>query len=117
MGKRILSCNSKQLLTWKLAVLLSLMNSKQQKTLERVFSRPTPKNLAWNDLESLFRAIGCKVVEGAGSRVSFRMTLAHDDGSQEDFSEDFHRPHPGKDAKAYQIERAKKFLTRMRQVP
>jgi hypothetical protein len=73
--------------------------------------------LPWNDIESLFRAIGCKVVEGEGSRVSFRMTLIHDDGSQEVFREDFHRPHPGKEAKAYQIERAKKFLARMRQVP
>jgi len=35
------------------------MNSKQRKTLKNIFSRPTPKNLLWNDIESLFRAIGC----------------------------------------------------------
>jgi hypothetical protein len=93
------------------------MNSKQRKTLESIFSRPTPKNLPWNDIESLLQAVGCKVIEGEGSRVSFRMTLIHDDKSQEVFREDFHRPHPGKEARAYQIENARKFLTRMGQVP
>jgi hypothetical protein len=93
------------------------MNSKQRKTLEAIFSNPSPESLPWNDIESLFKAIGCQVIEGGGSRVSFRKILIHDDGSQEIFREDFHRPHPAKEAKAYQIERAKKFLTRMRQVP
>lgn len=48
------------------------MNSKQRKTLEAIFSTPVPKTLAWKDIESLFRALGCTVVEGDGSRVSFR---------------------------------------------
>jgi hypothetical protein len=41
------------------------------------------------------------------------MTQIHDDGSREVFREDFHRPHPGKEAKAYQIKNIGKFLTRM----
>ena len=89
------------------------MNSKQRKTLESIFSRPLPKNVSWNDVESLFKAVGCMLAEGEGSRVSFRMTVIHEDGTQEVFREDFHRLHPGKEAKAYQIERARKFLTRM----
>jgi hypothetical protein len=93
------------------------MNSKQRKTLESIFCRPVPKKLSWNEIESLLKALGCKVIEGEGSRVSFRMTLIHDDGSQEVFREDFHRPHPGKEAKAYQIESARKFLAKMGQVP
>jgi hypothetical protein len=109
--------NAKVFLTWRTAVLLSTVNSKQRKTLESIFSSPTPKNLPWNEIESLLKALGCKVIEGEGSRVSFRMTLLHDDGSREVFREDFHRPHPGKEAKAYQIKNVGKFLTRMRQAP
>jgi len=93
------------------------MNSKQRKTLESIFTKPVPKNVSWNDVESLFKAVGCMLVEGAGSRVSFRMTVIHEDGTWEIFREDFHRPHPGKETKAYQMERAKKFLTRMGQQP
>jgi hypothetical protein len=93
------------------------MNSRQRKTLESIFSRPTLKNIPWNDIESLLKAIGCKVIEREGSRVSFRMTLIYDDGSREVFREDFHRPHPGKEAKEYQVENARKFLTKMRHSP
>jgi len=93
------------------------MNKKQRKTLEAIFSKAIPRNLPWDDIDALFRAIGCKVTERGGSRVSFRMTIIHEDGRQEVFREDFHKPHPGKEAKVYQIERARKFLTRMGQMP
>jgi hypothetical protein len=93
------------------------MNSKQRKTWEAIFCKPTPKNLLWNDIESLFKAIGCKVTEGEGSRVSFRYILTREDKSTEVFREDFHRPHPGKEAKAYQVDRARKFLASMGKMP
>ncbi|MDR2800455.1 MAG: type II toxin-antitoxin system HicA family toxin [Desulfovibrio sp.] len=93
------------------------MNSKQRKTLEAIFSRPTPKNLPWNDIESLLKAVGCKVTEGEGSRVSFRFILIREDKSTEVFREDFHRPHPGKEAKTYQVENARKFLASMGKLP
>ena len=84
------------------------MNTKHQRTLERIFTTPTLKNLAWRDLENLFVAIGCEVSEGAGSRVAFvHGTLRID----------FHRPHPTKEAKPYQIRDAREFLTMLELVP
>ena len=98
-------------------MLVFFMNSRQRKTLESIFSRPTPKNLPWNDIESLIRAIGGKVIEGEGSRISFRYIPEGEDKSAAAFREDFHRPHPGKEAKSYQVEAARKFLTKIGVLP
>ena len=80
------------------------MNKKHQKTLEVIFSQPTPGNLEWRRIEALFVASGAKVIEGDGSRVSFIIN---------DEKGDFHRPHPGKEAKRYQVRNAKEFLIRV----
>ncbi len=48
-------------------------------------------------------ALGSVLIEGDGSRVSFILNNE---------KADFHRPHPGKDAKRYQVRNAKDFLTR-----
>ena len=78
------------------------MNSKHTKTLHAVFSKPTPATLEWVRLEALLLALGCHIIEGRGSRVRFeyngKMTA-------------FHRPHPTKEAKTYQVEQARDFLT------
>jgi hypothetical protein len=77
------------------------MNNRHRKTLAVIFSNPIPKTLAWTDLESLLRNIGCEMIEGDGSRVGFEcgtMRL------------DLHRPHPGKEAKPYQIKLVRDFL-------
>jgi len=76
------------------------MNSKQRKTMDR----PTPKNLMWNDLESLFKGLGFMVIEGDGSKVSFEKDAA---------SISFHRPHPQKEAKPYQIQAVRDFFEEM----
>ena len=73
--------------------------------------------MPWNDIESLFRAAGCKVVEGEGSRVSFRYTIEHEDRPDEVVQGDFHRPHPGKEAKAYQVKKVAAFLAKTGQLP
>ena len=55
------------------------------------------------EIESLLTGIGCTLVEGSGSRVSF------------DFNghlESFHRPHPQKEAKRYQVRQIRDFLTK-----
>jgi len=49
------------------------MNSSQRKTLSILFSEPAPATLAWNSIESLFEAVGAKVIEGRGSRVRFEL--------------------------------------------
>ena len=77
------------------------MNSKQQRTLEAIFSLPTPTNLLMADIETLLLAVGCKVKEAAGSRVRFVLNgaiLA------------IHRPHPRKEAKQYLVRDVRDFL-------
>lgn len=77
------------------------MNNRQRKTLLAIFADPVSGSIAWTDVESLLLAIGCVVVEGSGSRVRFNKDgrLAF-----------FHRPHPEKEAKRYQIRDARRFL-------
>lgn len=59
-------------------------------------------------MESLFIAAGCVIIEGNGSRVSFVF---------QNEKADFHRPHPQKEAKPYQIRAAREFLKRIGVVP
>ena len=80
------------------------MNSKHQKTLKAIFAAPTKTNIEFCAIEKLFIALGGIVIEGRGSRVRFA------------FGEkivSFHRPHPQKEAKSYQVESAREFLERM----
>ena len=70
------------------------MNRKQNRVLKAVFRDPVPAGLAWADVESLLISVGCRAIEGAGSAVRFE---------REGVVVRFHRPHPGKDAKRYQI--------------
>ena len=77
------------------------MNSKHRKTLEAIFSKPTPSTLEWSRVEALLLAVGCELVEGRGSRVRF--VHGHHVGI-------FHRPHPAKEAKPYQVIDAREFL-------
>lgn len=80
------------------------MNSRQRRTLQAVFADPVSGTIAWDDIESLLVSVGCTVVEGNGSRVRF----VH---GQE--VESFHRPHPDKEAKRYQVRAAREFLLRI----
>ncbi|MDR2573301.1 MAG: type II toxin-antitoxin system HicA family toxin [Desulfovibrio sp.] len=84
------------------------MNSKQRKTWEAIFSKPTPKNISWSDVESLFKGLGFMVIEGDGSKVSFERNAV---------SVSFHRPHPQKEARPYQIEAARLFLCEIGEKP
>ena len=84
------------------------MNSKHRKTLRRVFTNPASRTIAWNDIEGLLIAAGAEVLEGSGSRVRFVC---------EGEIEMFHRPHPSKEAKRYQVLAARDFLTRIGVTP
>jgi len=95
------ACTYRLHMATMLAIIAS-MNNAQRKTLEAIFSMPTPRNLEWARMESLFVALGCVVIEGNGSRVRFE--LGGVVGT-------FHRPHPAKEAKPYQVRDAKLFLT------
>jgi len=80
------------------------MNSKQRRTLAAIFADPVPATVAFTDIEALLIAVGCKVIEGRGSRVRFCFG---------DDIETFHRPHPAKEAKRYQVRAARAFLTKI----
>ncbi len=77
------------------------MNSKQKSTLQAIFAKPTPRSLEWARIESLFLAAGARTIEGNGSRVRFELNGVI--GT-------FHRPHPDKEAKPYQVRDARAFL-------
>lgn len=77
------------------------MNKTHQKTLAAVFRKPVPHTIEWRRIESLFEAVGAKTIEGNGSRVRFELNGVI--GT-------FHRPHPQKEAKPYQVRDAKIFL-------
>jgi hypothetical protein len=80
------------------------MNARHAKTLAAVFKQPTPANIEWTGVEALLLAVGCSLVEGSGSRVRF---------VKDDMIETFHRPHPAKEAKRYQVRAARDYLIRL----
>jgi hypothetical protein len=77
------------------------MNATHKKTLEAIFKNPVSKTLEWRRIEALLLAIDCKLIEGNGSRVRFEKA---------DVIATFHRPHPSKEAKPYQVKDARLFL-------
>ncbi|MCW5857027.1 MAG: type II toxin-antitoxin system HicA family toxin [Caldilineales bacterium] len=77
------------------------MNKRQRETLDKIFQTPVPASLEWRDIEALFLAVGARMVEGSGSRVRFELNGV---------VATFHRPHPEKEAKPYQVRDARRFL-------
>ena len=84
--------------------IILIVNSKQRKALEALFSEPVNGNIEWTRMESLFVALGCRPVEGAGSAVTF------EHGGHK---ATFHRPHPGKEALRYRVRAAREFLAKI----
>ena len=80
------------------------MNAKQRKVLAAIFFKPTLAAIVFADIESLVKALGGTVLEREGSRVSVQL-----------LGEEWrcHRPHPGKEAKRYQVEQARDLLDRV----
>jgi hypothetical protein len=77
------------------------MNKSHRTTLLAIFSLPVPATLEWRKIESLFAALGAQTIEGNGSRVRFELN---------GIIGTFHRPHPTKEAKPYQVKDARAFL-------
>ncbi|WP_250435800.1 type II toxin-antitoxin system HicA family toxin [Caballeronia sp. ATUFL_F2_KS9A] len=71
------------------------MKSKHARTLAAINTKPTSGSIVFSDIESLVVALGGSIHEGAGSRIAFELN-----GSRRYH----HRPHPGKEAKRYQVE-------------
>ena len=78
------------------------MNNKQRNTLQVLYRNPVVNNLEFKKIESLLVALGAELIEGEGSRVRFVLNGV---------VATFHRPHPNKEAKPYQVRDARNFLT------
>lgn len=76
------------------------MNNKHRKTLDAVFAAPVNGNIEWVRIEALLVALGCTVIEGPGSAVTFE---------HQGRKANFHRPHPGKDALRYRVLAAREY--------
>lgn len=71
------------------------------KTLRAIFTKPTQASISFSDIEALVVALGGNVREGEGSRVSLQLG---------DYLKNAHRPHPGKEARRYQVEEIRAWL-------
>ena len=80
------------------------MNTKHRKTLQALFAKPTSPAIVFNDIEALLVALGGQVHEREGSRV--KITIKNEQWR-------CHRPHPGKEAKRYQVEEIRELLERI----
>jgi len=80
------------------------MNSKHRKTLAEIFSIPINGAMEWARIEALLKAIGCEVLEGKGSAVTFR---------KDGLFVFVHRPHPHKEALRYRVVMVKDFLEKL----
>ena len=84
------------------------MKRKHQRTLERIFGRPTSGNIPWKDIESLFVAMGAEISERSGSRVAVVL-----------FGEVrvFHRPHPSPSTVKGAVSSIRKWLEHYEVMP
>jgi len=77
------------------------MKAKHHRTLQLIFSRPTPAGVKWLDTVALFDALGAEISEAEGSRVSvvlFGQVRV------------MHRPHPSPDIDKGAIASIRKWL-------
>lgn len=79
------------------------MKNRHRKTLEAIFRTPISAAVVFSDIEALVINLGGQVLEREGSRV--KLVLG-------EVQWRCHRPHPGKEAKKYQVEEAREFLQR-----
>lgn len=84
------------------------MKAKHHKTLNAVFNNPINGNIEWAKIEALLVALGCRVIEGAGSSITFE---------RDGIRAYFHRPHPAKAALRYRIKDARDFLIKLGEKP
>ena len=80
------------------------MNNKHRKTLDALLADPVNGNLEWLRIESLLLALGCRVIEGPGSAVTFEHAGRR---------ANFHQPHPGKEALRYRIKAVREFIEKI----
>lgn len=77
------------------------LSSRHRKTLEAIFADSVRVDVAWTDVEALFRALGAEISEGKGSRVRVHFAGVR---------AVFHRPHPRKETDRGALESVRRFL-------
>jgi hypothetical protein len=78
------------------------MSNRHRRTLEAVFRDPVSATLVWSEVEKMMVHRGAIIYERKGSAITVELN--------EKFTS-FHRPHPHKEAKQYQIRQVREFLT------
>jgi hypothetical protein len=84
------------------------MKAKHRRILEAIFAIPARGGIVFSAIEALVIAIGGDVREGEGSRIVFELK-----GSRRYL----HRPHPGKEAKKYQVEELREWFGQLEIIP
>jgi hypothetical protein len=79
------------------------LNSKQLKTLQKIYERPTHASIIWTDVVNLFKGCGAEIIQRQGSRVCIKF------GKQRAV---FHSPHPQKEAVKGAVDDIRSFLKR-----
>lgn len=77
------------------------MKARHAKTLQLIFSRPTPAGVKWLDAVALFEALGAEITEAEGSRVAvflFNQVKV------------MHRPHPSPEMDKGAVASIRKWL-------
>lgn len=84
--------------------IICRVNSKHRKTLEALLADPVNGNIEWARIEALLVALGCRVIEGPGSAVTFE---------HKGRKANFHRPHPTKEALRYRVKAVREFVEKI----
>jgi len=77
------------------------MKAKYRKTLSAIFAYSVNGNMERGKVEALFISLGCRIIEGPGSSVTFE---------KDGIRSYFHRPHTAKAALRYRVKDARKFI-------
>ena len=78
-----------------------MLNTRSERALRALFSVPTRSDVRWSDIETLLRALGAEVTEGAGSRVRVKLNGVR---------AVFHRPHPRPETDKGALVAVRRFL-------
>ena len=84
------------------------MNTRHQKTLERIIVRPERSDIPWKDIEGLVVALGGDISEGRGSRVRIHLNGVR---------AVFHRPHPKRVTDKGAVSSMRRFLKEAEVIP
>lgn len=87
------------------------MNNKHILTLAKIYQRPTPADIRWQDIISLLEAVGVEISQGSGSRVRLKK------GVEKVEKMVIHRPHPSPGTGKNTVRDIAKFLETIGIVP